>query len=264
MDKDLEHHYEHLAAAYDANWARRQEYVDWMEEQIHRRLSLAPGRPLADIGAGTGLFLQRLMERYAAPDRPITCVDPSQAMLDRLPDDPRLRPLRATAEELASGAVRLPGDAPLGGLLIKEAVHHFADLGRTLTGLAELLAPGGRIVIVTLPPKIGYPLFQSALDRFAERQPEPAALAGILQDAGLTTTVDHGAYPVRLDRDEWTRLVQGRWMSVLSSFPDAELAAGVQEIKERYPAGELEFSDTFAFVVATREERPHDEAPVAG
>ncbi|WP_254886092.1 methyltransferase domain-containing protein [Streptomyces sp. NA02950] len=60
----------------------------------------------------------------------------------------------------------------LDAVLIKEAVHHFTDLEKTLNGLAGLLAPGGRLLIVTLPPKIDYPLFPAAIDRFAEGQPD--------------------------------------------------------------------------------------------
>lgn len=252
MDKDLEHHYAQLAATYDGTWGHRPEYLDWMEEQIRRRLTLRPGQQLADIGAGTGLFPQRLMRRYATAATPVLCVDPSQAMLDRLPEDPRLLPLRVTAEELATGAVRLPATA-LGGIVIKEAVHHFRTLDETVAGLAGLLAPGGRIVIVTLPPKIGYPLFQTALDRFAQNQPEPDLVARALRAAGLRAETEYAGYPVRIAREEWLRLVGGRWMSVLSSFTDAELAAGLAEIAERHPQPQLEFEDTFAFVTGTRD-----------
>lgn len=250
MDEQLANHYAHRADSYDTTWGHRPDYLDWMEHRIHRRLALRPGLRIADIGAGTGLFLRRLM-RHASQDTPVVCADPSPAMLGRLPSDPRLLPVRATAEELATGTVGLPWPA-LDGIVIKEAVHHFSALDRTLAGLARLLAPGGRIVVVTLPPKTGYPLFAAARDRFAARQPEPAQIAGALEQAGLRTVLETDAYPVRIDREEWLKLVAGRWMSVLSSFPDGELDAGLREIAERYPAGELAFDDRFAFITGER------------
>lgn len=249
MDEQLKHHYTHLAEHYDSTWGHRPAYLDWMEEQIHSRLELAVGQWIADIGAGTGLFLRRLMQ-YATAETPVVCVDPSGPMLDRLPSDPRLRPVLATAEELASGGVSLPCRR-FDRIVIKESVHHFTDPETTMAGLAGLLAPGGRILVVTLPPKIEYPLFQGALDRFAEHQPEPELVAEALRGAGLRTTSNTAAYPVTIERELWLRLVEGRWMSVLSSFPDAELAAGLAEIAERHPAGRLEFEDRFAFVTGT-------------
>lgn len=257
MREDLERHYEHLAAHYDATWGHRPDYLDWMEERIQSRLELKPDHWIGDIGAGTGLFLRRLM-RYASPDRPVVCVDPSQAMLDRLPRDPRLRPVRATAEEVAAGRAPLPCDR-FDALVVKEAVHHFSELERTLTGLAGRLAPGGRLLIVTLPPKIGYPLFQAALDRFAAGQPEPETIATALRAAGLETHVDYDEYPVRIERELWARLVRGRWMSVLSSFSDEELARGLAEMAERHPDDPLEFPDQFAFITGRRAGgAPHD------
>ncbi|MDB1087785.1 methyltransferase domain-containing protein [Streptomyces sp. ACA25] len=246
MDEHVEDHYTHLAETYDSTWAHRPDYLDWMEEQIHSRLSLSDERRLADIGAGTGLFLRRLM-RHAAPGRPIVCVDPSRAMLDRLPSDPRLVPVRATAEELAGGGVELPWST-FDGIIIKEAVHHFTALESTMAGLAGLLAPGGQILVVTLPPRIGYPLFPEALDRFAAGHPEPRQVEEALRAAGLRTATEFAAFPVRIDRGLWMKLVEGRWMSVLSSFTEAELTAGLQWIAEHHPGPTLEFDDRFAFI----------------
>lgn len=250
MHEELEHHYTRLAETYDATWGHRPDYLDWMETHIHARLDLRRGQWIGDIGAGTGLFPRRLM-RYATPSTPVLCVDPSQAMLDQLPSDPRLLPIRATAEDLAAGSVPLPC-AAFDSIVIKEAVHHFTALEQTLAGLAHQLAPGGRMLIVTLPPKIGYPLFQSAVDRFAASQPEPAALATALRQAGLETSTEFAEFPVRVDRELWLSLVEGRWMSVLSSFTDAELSRGREEIVERHPGPHLEFPDRFAFITGCR------------
>lgn len=252
MDQHLEHHYSHLAETYDSTWAHRPEYLDWMETQINSRLDLRRGEWIADIGAGTGLFLRRLLQ-YATPDTPLICVDPSRPMLDRLPDDPRLLPVRATAEELARGVLK-EGTLPrtdFDAIVIKEAVHHFSDLSGTLTGLARRLLPGGRILIVTLPPNLEYPLFPEALQRFAANQPEPDDIEAALRAGGLEARTGYGEFPVSVDPGHWLRLVEGRWMSVLSTFSDAELADGLGEIARTARAGadgRLTFPDRFAFV----------------
>lgn len=250
MDDQLEQHYEHLAETYDATWDHRPDYVEWMQDHIRSHLQLQTGQRIIDIGAGTGLFLRRLLP-YGTPETPVVAVEPSAPMLERLPEDPRLTPVLATAEEVVAGKVTLPYDE-VDIIMGKEAVHHFKDIDATVAGLCRMLAPGGRILFVTLPPKLDYPLFQAALDRFASRQPEPEAVAEAMRGAGLDASVTTEEWQVNVDRDEWVRLVGNQWMSVLSSFSDEEIARGQEEIRARYTQPKLQFVDRFAFVLGRR------------
>ncbi len=250
MTYDTSAHYEKVAETYDETWAHRPDYVEWMNAHIDDRLELSPGERVADIGAGTGLFLSHLAE-HVTSDTPIVCVDPFQAMLDQVPKDPRLRTIRATAEEVADGRAALPYEE-VDAIVIKETIHHVQDIPGTLRGLAGLLRPGGRLLVVTLPPRLEYPLFQAALDRFAAHQPEPEDLVTSLRAAGLDAEVTYDEFRVTVDRDRWVNLVAGEWMSVLNTFSEAELQAGLDEMRERHPAGELSFPDRFAFVLGVK------------
>src|SRR5918999_115943 len=100
-------HYAQLASSYDAIWSNRAEYVTWMSTEIAKRLRISAGDRIADVGAGTGLFVRRLAQS-ASPDTPILCIDPSTEMLEHLPADPRLQPICGTAEDVAGGWVELP------------------------------------------------------------------------------------------------------------------------------------------------------------
>lgn len=250
MDDRAEEHYARLAESYDEAWSHRPEYLTWMSEHTQRRLQMSAGDQVADIGAGTGLFLERLAERASA-DVPILCIDPSAAMLDQIPDDPRLRPIQATAEDVAEPRIALPYEK-LDHIVIKETIHHVRDIPATMRGLADWLVPGGRVLVVTLPPRLDYPLFQAALDRFAAGHPEPEAIADAMRGAGLDAECTFEEYPVTVDRDHYVDLVGNQWMSVLSTFDDDDLAAGLDEMRARHPAGQLSFVDRFAFVLGVR------------
>jgi SAM-dependent methyltransferase len=247
-------HYERLAARYDENWAYSPAYITWMAGCILDRASIRVGERVADIGCGTGLYSRAL----AASAGQVICIDPSQAMLDQLPADPALIPVRASAEDIAAGRVRLPG-GQLDVIVMKEAVHHIpaADRPQVLHGLAaEHLAPGGRSLIVMLPARIRYPLFTAALEQFERLQPDPAGIASLLSGAGLDTEVTCESYPLTLAKDRYLAMVRDRYMSLLDLFDDTQIEHGISEIRQSHHGDTLEFADEFAFIHATRHASP--------
>nr|MDQ3827243.1 class I SAM-dependent methyltransferase [Actinomycetota bacterium] len=197
-------------------------------------------------GCGTGLYARRLAERSGS----VVCVDPSVRMLEQIPDDPRLVAVRASAEDLVAGSLLLPVDR-FEAILVKEAIHHVTDRTAVIGQLARLLAPGGRLLVVMLPTKIDYPLFQAAHDRFTELQPDPEAIATAMAAAGLMVELSYDEFPLAFPTERYLAMVRDRYMSLLSTFDDDEVAAGLEEIRRRHPGERVEFKDRFAFVLGT-------------
>ena len=242
-------HYNRLAASYDENWAYSPAYIAWMTGCILDRAAIGPGQVAADIGCGTGLYSRQLATAGAT----VICTDPSQAMLDQLPGDPALVPVRASAQDIAERRATLPAQR-LDAIVIKEVIHHVppSDRQEVLNGLADLLAPGGRIVIAMLPAQISYPLFTAALQRFEHLQPEPADIAAALSSAGLETELSYDSYTLTFEKDRYLSMIRDRYMSLLADFTNAELERGITEIRERFPGNRLEFADRFAFIRGIR------------
>jgi SAM-dependent methyltransferase len=239
-------HYDRLAASYDENWAAHNEaFNGWMSDRILERLGLQADDRVVDLGCGTGIFSNAL----ATQVHRVVCVDPSPKMLAQLPPNNRaLVPLQASAEDVASGGVGLPYEH-VDAILIKEALHHVHNRETVVAGVARLLAPGGRMLVVTLPTVISYPLFRRALEVFTEHQPDPAGIAGAMRAAGLAVKVTYDTYRREFARERYVAMVRNRHMSLLSKFGDAELENGITEIEREHPEEVLEFDDRFAFVL---------------
>jgi hypothetical protein len=137
-------------------------------------------------------------------------------------------------------------------MLLKEVLHHVEDRARVVCGLARLVKPGGRMLVAMLPARITYPLFAGALKLFEEHQPDPADIATAMRDAGLTSEVTQDSFPLAFPAERYLQMVRDRYMSLLSAFGDAELEAGVAEIRRDHPGDQIEFTDTFAFVLGSK------------
>ncbi|MFC8965102.1 class I SAM-dependent methyltransferase [Streptomyces sp. NPDC057094] len=250
--RDVRGHYEELAAEYDEHWVYDPGYVPWMSGRIVEALTLGRTDRIADIGSGTGLFAREVV-RHVQPQHPVLCVDPSEAMLLRLgsPPPPGLTPVVASAEDLAEGRASLPFEQ-LDAMWLKESVHHVADPAHTLQGLADRLAPGGRMLVVMLPASIQYPLFAAALARFEELQPDPTGIEGHLRTAGLEASLTYVEHELRIDRNKYFGMVRARYMSLLSTFTDSEIEKGIEEMQVAHPEPVLVFPDRFAFILGKR------------
>ncbi len=248
MTEQIAEHYQRVAATYDELWAYDPDYVRQFSRAMIDSLRLIPSDAIADVGCGTGLYTRALCTELE-PQRPVLCVDPTPAMLDQLPASPRMRPVLASAEDLASGHVGLPQAGPLDAVILKESIHHVPDRGRVLAGLASMLSPHGRLLVVMLPPSIHHPLFQAAHDRFEELQPRPDDVVDLLSDAGLRASVSYRTFHVTVDRARYVHMLESRYMSVLDEFSESELATGIDQFRRAYrDTPVIRFDDHFAFV----------------
>jgi len=248
-DQQASDHYAALASRYDQNWSHSEQFLNWMTQQIRRRLPIAPSGRVLDLGGGIGIFAERLLGELDGSVSALV-LDPSEQMLNEVRRTPRID----VAVGSASSYLARPdqGENQFDAVLIKEAVHHFVDRTHEFEAIHRLISDGGHVLIVMLPKQIAYPLFTSALERFETLQPVPHDIAVELNDAGFETSIEIEGFDLAFERERYFSMVNSRYMSLLSAFTDSEIEAGIIEMRVSYPERTLAFRDNFAFITGQK------------
>lgn len=114
---------------------------------ITAALHLQPGEAVADVGAGTGLFLDSLADAVGSSGT-VYAVDISPRFLDHLRQRVRDEHLtQARVVPCDEHTTDLP-PASIDAALVCDTYHHFEYPQDTLASLRAALRPGGRLLIV--------------------------------------------------------------------------------------------------------------------
>ena len=115
--------------------------------RIVKHLEITPGMAVADIGAGTGLFLE-LLARTTGPNGKVYAVDIAPRFVDFLERRSRAKGLRHVQVVLCKrDSVELP-EASIDLAFICDTYHHFEFPRSTMASIRRALRPGGRLVVV--------------------------------------------------------------------------------------------------------------------
>jgi len=130
--------YDALASRYEQRW---QGYIEASVEQTLKRAQPLQGERVLDVGCGTGVLLQRIVDRH--PDARPSGVDLSPAMLAQAR---RRLPARVTLEVADVEALPFPPHS-FDLVLSLSSFHFWPAPRRALVELRRVLRPGGRLVI---------------------------------------------------------------------------------------------------------------------
>jgi ubiquinone/menaquinone biosynthesis C-methylase UbiE len=130
--------YDALAPHYERRWSG---YIAASMEETLKRVHPIKGERVLDVGCGTGMLLERIVDRY--PDSEVTGVDLSPAMVAQAR---RRLPQRVTLE--AADAEALPFSTHSFDLVLSVSSFHFWPAPKdALAELRRVLRPGGRLAI---------------------------------------------------------------------------------------------------------------------
>ena len=254
-------HFERVAAVYES--------LRTTDEAPVRTISqLLPDRPVTglDVGCGTGRYT-RLLRALLPDGSRLAASDVSAAMLAQLKAGnrshaPGVVPLLSTAEQLPFR------DASLDLVTAFNCVHHF-DLGRFLTAVARVLAPGGQLFIYTRTPQqnartIWGRYFPGFTEHEQRLHSQAAIRDAVRRTNGLqvvaTQTFKH---PRTSTAERLQAQAEGRHYSTFSLYTPAELRASITTFLARLPSPEVCWVDEHLLVVvgASRRNQVEPDGP---
>ena len=254
-------HFERVAAVYES--LRTTD-----EAPVRAICQLLPDRPVTglDIGCGTGRYTRLL--RALLPDGSLLAAsDVSAAMLAQLKAASHghaggVVPLLAAAEQLPLRT------ASLDVVTAFNCVHHF-DLGRFLTSVARVLAPGGQLFIYTRTPQQNartiWGRYFPGFTEHEQRLHSQAAIRDAVKRTGglqvvATQTFSH---PRSSTAERLQAQAEGRHYSTFSLYTPEELRASIATFLARLPSPEVSWVDEHLLVVvgASRRNQVEPDGP---
>jgi predicted methyltransferase len=134
-------------AEYEGIFEGESREIARRREEIAAALELSPGMAVADVGAGTGLFLEPFAKRVGPGGR-LYAVEISPRFREHLAGRARKAGL-AQVEVIAASersSQLAPGSVDLA--FVCDTYHHFEFPEPTLASLKQALRPGGALVVI--------------------------------------------------------------------------------------------------------------------
>lgn len=242
----IDKHYRRLGDSYNTFLYYSPEFVRTLTSKMKEKLRLAEDDLLVDLGCGTGMYSIDLVDQVPLSQHVIG-VDPFEDMLRQIPEG---APVEPVCEDALAWSAK-PGSYDK--LFIKETVHHIPERRELFANLYERLTDGGVLLLVHVPPQIRYPLFPAALERCLTWHANPDEMEVELADTGFSVEREGLDYRHQLPKEHYFEMVRNCYMSVLTSFSEDELAAGLREMEEaNVDKDVLEFVDHFDYLTATK------------
>lgn len=117
------------------------------QKEIIEQLGIEKGMAVADIGAGTGLYMEPFAERVG-PNGKVFSVDIAPVFIKHLKTRAERRKLnQVTVVKCAEDSVSLPENS-VDVAFICDTYHHFEYPGSTLASLLAAMKPGGRVAVI--------------------------------------------------------------------------------------------------------------------
>merc|ERR1711971_85951 len=247
----LSSHYGSLASKTAVPWWAEDHVTEHVADMVEKYLDLKSTSRLVDLGAGSGAFASLLWTR-AGLTHHVTCVEPSQEMLDLGANTPGLNLVCQGAEEWASD-----DSGQVDRVLIKYAVHHFdrKRMIETFEGIRQKLAPDGMVLIVRgTADNIQNNAFPEVIKKIKQEETRAlpsTSIVTMLERAGFKEVKLHvQGLPVQWSKEEWFEGFRRRDTSAFSHLSDEQIEEAVLEVDAKNPGDTIAFSMCADYILA--------------
>ena len=245
------HHYKEASKNYHSAFFHSGDYESWQLDIIMKHLDISENDRLLDLGGGTGRFASLVYDKGGLK-YPVTCVDPSQDMLQQTKKFEGVVAICSDALEFSQSK----NDIVYDRILMKEVVHHLGEehLKTIFSAMLNKLTKDGKLIICTRPQDVEYPFFQEAHAVWRKNQPPKEHFVALLQQSGFSvSSVSVHEYPVSLDMNWWITMIRNRFWSTFSEFDDENIEKGIIEIQEKFAQSNfLQFSEKYVVIIAQK------------
>ena len=220
-------HYQKWSREAAHSWVLSPDYTKFWAEAVQNRLDLHAGQSLCDLGAGNGSLANEI-QRQCKGGIEITCVEP------HVPPEPIERGIRSVPCDGVAFVKQLSTEA-YNHVLMKQVLHHIPETNwkPIFEKISRALRASGKLLILTMPEDIEYPMFGAAKKVFRNGQVQHHRVLEVMQSAGFQTHAEPIDYQIHLSTEYFFNCIRGRFISELARFTDQEIEEGIQEIRQQ-------------------------------
>lgn len=217
-------------------WLASPEYYDFWGGILARDLRpWLDGKTVADIGAGNARIWQAAFEHGLEPAK-LSLIDPDLGAKDELLARPDVYAQRAQLEDVAPVKTEVA--------VFKQSFHLIYD--RAGPAIFDMVRAADACIHFAMPPGIDWPVTETFMELFRPTCPD---IRAILAENGRTIMEERRLdFPVRMDRAEWIRMVENRFISCLHDCGDDVIKHETRWARDTLPE-KLEFNDTLECLI---------------
>ncbi|MEZ4741480.1 MAG: methyltransferase domain-containing protein [Bdellovibrionota bacterium] len=242
-------HYENFHRSSNTSWIHSSDYLEFWCDKVIDLLDLQDQDCFLDIGCGDGELTTKISQCVNFSQTPIGV---EQDTICFSWDERYLQSEQMLADDFFAQA-----EDTFDKILLKQVIHHMyrPDHTDVLEKVFCCLNPGGKVLILSMPDSLEYPLFSQAVERFEAQESEfnIIQLEEDLVAKGFSVSSEKITYETTLPKEKYLQAVSERFISTLSTFSDAEMRQGLEEL-DKDLSSEVHVKDPLIALLAQRPE----------
>jgi ubiquinone/menaquinone biosynthesis C-methylase UbiE len=234
-------HYSKIGEKYENLWSYEEQYSHQLIRDIIQNLEIKSDDIIADIGGGTGTWSKKLSRLQVV--KKVYCVDPNKSMI--------------SVAARKKGIVAVHSDAlpfvenhgEVTKYLIKSSIYHIGDRKQVLEAMHQKLPVGGKILIITSSDNVlSFPLSRRVKSYLQSQSSSLGDLFNELKATPFKMSINNMHYSFNISKEQWLKMVRGRFISTLSKFSDNEIAEDIDELRNDLKSDDLKIDVNYYFI----------------